>query len=147
MESRMEDTDSLSGPMLRDAAMLLLRYPILRDTFIGRLACSQNGAILKLVLSFTQAHLCDTPFYNVSRDNVAIAPKKTKQAQESFASASGGGTEGGGSFTSILQFSGPFFQCRKKRTFSTLKLAPLWRQPPEAPLEYRCWALQDAEGY
>ena len=30
-----------------------------------------------LVLSFTQAHLCDTPFCNVSRDNCAI-PHKNK---------------------------------------------------------------------
>ena len=28
-----------------------------------------------LVLSFTQAHLCDTPFCNVSRDNCAIPHK------------------------------------------------------------------------
>ena len=36
-----------------------------------------------LVLSFTQAHLCDTPFCNVSRDNCAIPQKK--QARKSFA--------------------------------------------------------------
>ena len=30
-----------------------------------------------LVLSFTQAHLCDTPFCNISRDNCAI-PHKNK---------------------------------------------------------------------
>ena len=36
-----------------------------------------------LVLSFTQAHLCDTPFCNISRDNCAIPHKK--QARKSFA--------------------------------------------------------------
>ena len=36
-----------------------------------------------LVLSFTQAHLCDTPWCNVSRDNCAIPPQK--QARNSFA--------------------------------------------------------------
>ena len=36
-----------------------------------------------LVLSFTQAHQCDTPFCNISRDNCAIPHKK--QARESFA--------------------------------------------------------------
>ena len=30
-----------------------------------------------LLLSFTQAHLCDTPFCNVSSDNCAIPPPKT----------------------------------------------------------------------
>ena len=34
------------------------------------------------VLSFTQAHLCDTPFCNVSRDNCAIPHK---QARKTFA--------------------------------------------------------------
>ena len=37
-----------------------------------------------LILSFRQAHLCDTPFCNVSRDDCAI-PHKRKQARKSFA--------------------------------------------------------------
>ena len=59
----------------------ILRYPIAaiphiaRDTFSGRLATPQNGAIPPLVLSFTQAHLCDTRFCNISRDNCAILHK------------------------------------------------------------------------
>ena len=32
-----------------------------------------------LVLSFTQAHLCDTPFCNVSRDNCAITQIDTRE--------------------------------------------------------------------
>ena len=35
------------------------------------------GAIPPLVLTFTQAHLCDTPFCNVSHDSCA-KPKKNK---------------------------------------------------------------------
>ena len=35
----------LSGPISRDTAILSLRYPISRDTFLGRLALPQNGAI------------------------------------------------------------------------------------------------------
>ena len=63
---------NLSGPISRDTAILSLRYPVSRDTFSGRLALPQNGAIPPLVLSFTKAHLCDTPFCNISRDNCAI---------------------------------------------------------------------------
>ena len=63
----------LSGPISRDIAILSLRYPISRDTFSGRLALPQNCAIPR----FTQAHLCDTPFCNISRDNCAI-PHKNK---------------------------------------------------------------------
>ena len=73
-----EASDSLlSGPISRNAAILSLRYPISRDTFSGRLALPQNGGIPPppMVLSFTQAHLCDTPFCNISRDNCAIPDK------------------------------------------------------------------------
>ena len=35
----------LSGPISRDTAILSLRYPISRDTFSGRLALPQNGAM------------------------------------------------------------------------------------------------------
>ena len=35
--------------------------------------------------SFTQAHLCDTPFCNVSRDSYAIPHKKQKKTRKSFA--------------------------------------------------------------
>ena len=72
---------SLSGPISRDTAILSLRYPISRDTFSGRFALPQNGRYIPpLVISFTQAHLCDTPFCNVSRDNCAI-PHENKHAR------------------------------------------------------------------
>ena len=35
-----------------------------------------------LVLSFTQAHLCDTPFFNISRDNCAIPHKNLTGTKE-----------------------------------------------------------------
>ena len=76
------DRGSASG-VSRDTAILSLQYPISRDTFSGRLALPQNGAIPPLLLSFTQAHQCDTQFCNISRDNCAIP--HTKQAQNSFA--------------------------------------------------------------
>ena len=41
------------------------------------LALPQNGAIHPLVLSSTQAHLCDTPFCNISRNNCAIQHLKS----------------------------------------------------------------------
>ena len=59
---------SLSGPISHDIAILSLRYPISRDTFWGKLSPPHNGAIPPLVLGFTQAHLCDTPFCYISRD-------------------------------------------------------------------------------
>ena len=43
-------------------------------------------------------------------------------------------TGGGGNFTSFSWFSGPFFHAAEW-AFSTLKLAPPWKEPPEAPLE------------
>ena len=67
----------LSGPILRDTAILSLRYPISRDSFSGRVALPKTVRYPPLVLSFTQAHLCNTPFCNISRDSCAI-PHKNK---------------------------------------------------------------------
>ena len=58
--------------IISNGMVLSLRYPISRDSFSGRLALPQSGAIPPLVLSFAQAHLCDTPFCYISRDNCAI---------------------------------------------------------------------------
>ena len=64
-----------------------LRY-YLCDTHIARyflreaITLPQNGVIPPL--GFTQAHLCDTPFCNVSCNTCAILHKE-KQAQKSFA--------------------------------------------------------------
>ena len=68
----------LSGAIRHDIARLSLRCPISRNTFSGRLAAPQNVAITPaLVLSSTQALLCDIPCYNIWRDNCAI-PHKTR---------------------------------------------------------------------
>ena len=70
---RVQSLYGLGGPISRDTAILSLRYPFSRDTFSGRLAASHNGAIPPpLVLSSTEAHLCDTPLCSVSRENCAI---------------------------------------------------------------------------
>ena len=63
----------------------ILRYPISRDTFSG----TQNGAIPPhLVLNFTQTHLCDTPFYNSSRDRCATPHKtSTKRVCDTIATS------------------------------------------------------------
>ena len=52
---------ALSGPISRDT-------PYCTVPSSGRLTAPQNGAIPLLVLSLTQAHLCDTPCCNMSRD-------------------------------------------------------------------------------
>ena len=41
---RLASSGKLSGGMSRGIAILLLQYPISRDTFSGRLAAPQNGA-------------------------------------------------------------------------------------------------------
>ena len=44
--------EGLSGPISRDVAILSLRYPISRDTLLGRLGLAQNCAIPHLGTSF-----------------------------------------------------------------------------------------------
>ena len=73
----------LSGPISREIAMLSLRYPISRDTFQRGQHSPKMVRYLPLVLNFTQTHLCDTPFCNVSCDNCAI-PIKNKHESFSF---------------------------------------------------------------
>ena len=76
-------SQGLSGPVSRDTAILSLRYPISRDTFKGRSHSPKMVRYPPWVLSFTQAHLCDTPFCNVSRDNCAI-PQEKKTSTRAF---------------------------------------------------------------
>ena len=66
----------------------ILRYyrcdtPYRAILFQGGLHSPKMVRYPPLVLSFTEAHLCDTPFCNVSRENCAIPHKK--QARKSFA--------------------------------------------------------------
>ena len=73
-----------AGPISRDIAILSLRYPISRDTPFREVSNPPKWCDTPpLVLSFTQTHLCDTPFCYVSRDNCAILPKR--QARKHFA--------------------------------------------------------------
>ena len=68
----------LSGPISRDIAIVSLRNPLSRDTFLAIPAFTQHGAIpLPLVPSFTQTYQYDTPVCNISRDTCAI-PQENK---------------------------------------------------------------------
>ena len=80
--------NALSGPVSQDIAIVYrCDTPISRDAFSGRLTAPPKWCdTLILVLSFTQAHLCDTPFCNISHDNCTIPPPPPeKQAPRSFA--------------------------------------------------------------
>ena len=68
-----------SGPRSRDIAMLLLQYPISRDTSSVRVAAPQNCAIPPPLGTsiYTRFHLCDTPCCNISR-NTCVIPHKSK---------------------------------------------------------------------
>ena len=71
----------LSSPISRDFAILYRCDAPYRVIFLeGGWHLPKNGAIPPLVLSFTQAQLCDTLSRNVSRDNCAI-PHKNKHEQ------------------------------------------------------------------
>ena len=62
-----------------DLAILSLRYPISRDVFLKRVQRSPRMVRYPpLVLSFTQAHLCDAPCCKASSDSCAV-PHKNKQ--------------------------------------------------------------------
>ena len=79
----------LSGPILRDIATLSLRYPILRNTFPGRLALLQNGAIPPLgTYSFTRVfftqshrHICAIPHFATYREMIVrVSPSTVGRA-------------------------------------------------------------------
>ena len=46
--------------------------PLIARYFVREVNSSRNGAMPPLVLSFTQAHRCNTQFCNISRDNCAL---------------------------------------------------------------------------
>ena len=69
-------------------------------------------------------------FPEISRVQILWYQKLRKVLIECFR----GRHRGGGNFTSCLRLSAPFFHAAKW-ALSPLKLAPPWREPPEAPLE------------
>ena len=73
---------SLSGPISRDIAILSLRYPISRDTFSGRLALPQNGAIHPPWYLILHRHICAIPNFATYRAIIVRYPQK--QARKSF---------------------------------------------------------------
>ena len=67
----------LSGPIPRDTAILSLRYPISRDTFSGRVALPQNGAIPPLWHLVSHRHICAIPHFATYRAIIVRYPTKT----------------------------------------------------------------------
>ena len=67
----------LSGPISRDTAILSLRYPISRDTFLGRLALPQNGAIPPSWYLVLHRHICAIPRFATYRAILVRYPIKT----------------------------------------------------------------------
>ena len=67
----------LSGPISRDIAVLSLRYPISRDTFQGRLALPQNGAIPPPWHLVSHRRICAIPHFATYRAIIVRYPTKT----------------------------------------------------------------------
>ena len=66
---------SLSGPISRDTADTIAAIPHIARYFLREVSTPPKMVRyppFDNVLSFTQAHLCGTPFCNISRDNCAI---------------------------------------------------------------------------
>ena len=88
----------LSGPIPRDIAIVSLRYPLSRDTFLAIPAISQQGAIPPLgaffytdisvrypiFLQHIARYLCDTPGKQ-ARTNFAILSLKVSRDMKSIA--------------------------------------------------------------
>ena len=68
----------LSGPISRDTAILSLRYPISRDTFFGRLALRQNGAIPPSWYLILHRHIRAIPHFATYRTIIVRFPIKTR---------------------------------------------------------------------
>ena len=75
---------ALSGAISHDNAILSLRYPISRDTFSGRLALPQNGAMPPLGSEFRTGTICAMPRFATYRAITARYPIK-KTTRKSFA--------------------------------------------------------------
>ena len=67
----------LSGPISRDTAILSLRYHISRDTFSGRLALPQNGAIPPSWHLVSHRHIRAIPHFATYRAIIVRYPIKT----------------------------------------------------------------------
>ena len=74
--SQNENFQGLSGRISRNIAILSLRYPY--RVILLREACNLPNCCDSppLVPGLTQAHLCDTPFCNMSYDTCAISTKE-----------------------------------------------------------------------
>ena len=82
---------TLSGPVSRDTATLSLRYPISPDTFSGRLALPQNGAILPAWYLVSHRHVCAMFHFAAYRAIIIVRyPRKTSRGNKRAVSWKGG---------------------------------------------------------
>ena len=79
----------LSGPISRDIAILSLRYPISRDTFSGKSAFPQNGAIPPPWYLISHRHICAIPHFATYRAIIVRYPTKasTKEFCDTIATS------------------------------------------------------------
>ena len=81
MQKECAPNKNLSGPISRDTAILSLRYPISRDTFLGRLALPQNGAIPPSWYLILHRHICAIPHFATYRAIIVRYPVKTSMKE------------------------------------------------------------------
>ena len=67
----------LSGPILRNTAILSLRYPLSRDTFSAIPAIPQQGAIPPFGALFLHRHISTIPHFATYRAILVRYPRKT----------------------------------------------------------------------
>ena len=72
----------LSGPISRDIAILSLRQPTSHDTFSGRLAAPQNGAIPPTWCLVSHRRTCAIPHFATFGAIIAICPPPKKNPQQ-----------------------------------------------------------------
>ena len=104
----------------------ILRYyrcdtPYRAILFKGRLHSPRMVRYPPLVLSFTQADLCDTPFCNVARDDCAIPPP-TKTSTKTFCDTIA---------TSIARYGK--YRCWASKTPNPFSRIVMCRAQPEGP--------------
>ena len=69
----------LSAPYRKHIAILLLRYPVSRDTFSVGLALPQEGTVPPPWYCHLHRHMCDSPFCNILRGTYAKVAKEKKK--------------------------------------------------------------------
>ena len=70
-------TGSLSGPISRDIAILSLRYPISRDTFLGEFSTPPKWCDTPPWYLVSHRHICAIPHFATYRAIIVRYPMKT----------------------------------------------------------------------